>query len=404
MRYACIPFVTLAVACAGGDASEVRVTLRDSAGIEIVESHGTLAGLPQWRLSPEPILGIGVLEGEPAYQLDNLVKVLLVRDRIVVADGGSRELRYFDLDGRHVISVGGRGGGPGEFEAIGWLGRYGTDSLIAYDVRQRRFSIFDIEGNFVRSFVPARPVFNIAGRFADGSFVVPPSVSFTAGMARQGLTRDSAAVLRVQADGAGVDTLIRLLAGEYIVETSATYMGVRPRPFGLVTYSAVSDSLIFVGTGDAYDIAVHDRDGRLLRLIRRDLPRARVRSADIASERERRLAAITDDNQRREVERRLAETSYPDLMPAHGQLEVDDEGNLWVQDHAIDHEVPLRWTIFTPHGRAIGGVTTPARFAIDQAGADFLLGRWRDEDDVDHVRLYRLERSRSREIAGSDAP
>jgi hypothetical protein len=35
-------------------------------------------------------------------------------------------------------------------------------------------------------------------------------------------------------------------------------------------------------------------------------------------------------------------------------------------------------------------VETPPRFRIFQIGSDFMLGRWRDELDVDHVRMYEL--------------
>ena len=39
--------------------------------------------------------------------------------RIVVANGGSDELRIFDRSGTHVGTWGGQGEGPGEFTALG---------------------------------------------------------------------------------------------------------------------------------------------------------------------------------------------------------------------------------------------------------------------------------------------
>ncbi|HUF28217.1 MAG TPA: 6-bladed beta-propeller [Gemmatimonadaceae bacterium] len=398
--------VLVSAACANGQEGDSRMSVRDSAGVQIVENPGDLR-VPGWTLSPEPTVSIGVLEGEPAYQLDQVRTALLQRDRIIVANSGSRELRYFDLDGRHVKTAGGRGGGPGEFQWISWMAPHGRDSIITYDMQNRRFSIFDLEGQFVRSFAPENTVFSVAGRFADGSFVVPPLVVFMTGGTRQGLVRDSAVIVRFSPDGTGADTLVRVVAGESMVDSresgGRSMIMVRNRPFGLSTHIAVSDSLIFAGTGDAYQIAVYARDGRLVRLIRRDRPRARVGPAEIAALRERQLSRITDENRRRDEERWYAEAPYPDRMPAHGPLRVDDQGNLWVEEYSADRDAALRWTVFTAEGRAIGTTTTPARFSVHQIGSDFILGRWQDDDDVDHVVVYRLERSGSRELAAGAA-
>jgi hypothetical protein len=38
----------------------------------------------------------------------------------------------------------------------------------------------------------------------------------------------------------------------------------------------------------------------------------------------------------------------------------------------------------------LGDVTTPADFRITQIGDDFMLGVWRDDLDVEHVRMYEL--------------
>ncbi len=38
----------------------------------------------------------------------------------------------------------------------------------------------------------------------------------------------------------------------------------------------------------------------------------------------------------------------------------------------------------------LGVVETPPRFQISQIGSDFMLGRWRDELGVEHVRMYEL--------------
>ena len=53
-------------------------------------------------------------------------------------------------------------------------------------------------------------------------------------------------------------------------------------------------------------------------------------------------------------------------------------------------ETSSRWTVFDSQGVMLGVVQTPPAFLVYQIGADFVLGSWSDELDVEHVRLYEL--------------
>jgi hypothetical protein len=48
--------------------------------------------------------------------------------------------------------------------------------------------------------------------------------------------------------------------------------------------------------------------------------------------------------------------------------------------------------VFDRDGRYLGTVETPAGFYVHQIGADFVLGRWLDELDVEYVSMHRLEK------------
>lgn len=101
-------------------------------------------------LAPEPVVTIGVVEGDEAHQLYHVVgSVRLADGRVVVANGGSSELRFFDANGRFIRAVGGRGGGPGEFAWLTGLYGHGSDSLLAVD-GAGRLSVFDTAGTFAR--------------------------------------------------------------------------------------------------------------------------------------------------------------------------------------------------------------------------------------------------------------
>ena len=390
-------------ACASGGGGEV--TVRDSAGIQIVEHPGADAPLPQWTVDAEPKVSIGVLEGDAAYQLDQVRASVLHGDRIIVANGGSMELRAFDLEGKHIATGGRKGGGPGEFQSIRWMSRFDGDSVIIYDPNNRRFSIFSLDAQFGRSFAPEQQFFSVAGRLADGSYILPPTLVFsTSDGPRNGLVRDSTTVIRVSATGDAPDTLLVLIGGETYIQTQSsggqvTSMWVRTAPFAHNTTIAVGDSIFYTATGDRYEISGWAPDGRLVRLIRRNIHPAAVAQADIDRYKQEQMETARDDNARRDLEKALAEMPYPERMPAHGPIRMDNDGNLWVQDYSPWTREPTRWTVFAADGRAIGSVTLPARFTVHQIGSDYVLGLIRDDLDVEQVVVLGLARSASREIA-----
>ncbi|MFW6201316.1 MAG: 6-bladed beta-propeller [Gemmatimonadota bacterium] len=107
---------------------------------------------PVWEVSSEPTLEIGVVEGAAEYQLFGAVSAVRLDDgRIAVLNAGSDELRIYDADGEHIRSVGGEGGGPGEFAIPVRLYRLGADSLLVYDRGNDRFSVHALDGSFVRT-------------------------------------------------------------------------------------------------------------------------------------------------------------------------------------------------------------------------------------------------------------
>lgn len=92
----------------------------DSAGIRIIENDRPPDGSRlDWRIGPEPVVTIGKREGEDPYLLNLVRGATRLRDgRIVVANGGSGELRFFDSLDNHLATRGGVGEGPGEFTRL----------------------------------------------------------------------------------------------------------------------------------------------------------------------------------------------------------------------------------------------------------------------------------------------
>jgi len=117
------------------------------------ESSRTVHSVPQWTLTQR--LQIGVIEGDKAYEFDNVVGALvLANGEVVVADGRSNELRFFDARGQHRRTAGRGGGGPGEFRFLNRLYPYGSDSLLVADFAKPGVVVLDLAGNYARM-IPA---------------------------------------------------------------------------------------------------------------------------------------------------------------------------------------------------------------------------------------------------------
>ncbi|HUF28216.1 MAG TPA: 6-bladed beta-propeller [Gemmatimonadaceae bacterium] len=413
LRHSCCvlgPVVAmLAAACVGGRAGEVQSTIRDSAGVEIVEIRATDADLPRWRLSAAPRLTIGTIEGEAAYQFAGIRGAMMHRERLLVIDGGSRELRFFDRSGKHLRSVGRRGGGPGEFEQPNWIGLHAGDSIAVYDGRLRRFTILDAAGTLRRVFTPGFRATGIVGRLADGSYIVNPiAVTVPRPDQRDGVRRDTIGIARMSADGERMDTLAIYPGLETVIADISVgdlaMIRESIRVFGLSTQVAAGDSSIYVGTTDSWAIDVLDADGRTRRSIRRAVERRPVTPGIIERYRAAELAATRTEAMRQRAENRFAELAYPEQLPAHGRLLVDADGFLWVQDYVVARDEPTEWTVFDLEGRMTGRVSMPPRFTAHQIGPDFVLGRGQDDLDVEYIVVYGLDRSGPGDIAAAPRP
>lgn len=87
--------------------------MRDSAGIEIVESLRPLWKADEaWWLTAEPEIEIGMSDGEDAYVFDQVTDLVRFDDgSLVVANSRDNTLRYYDETGSFLRRAAGRGGG-----------------------------------------------------------------------------------------------------------------------------------------------------------------------------------------------------------------------------------------------------------------------------------------------------
>jgi hypothetical protein len=368
----------------------------------LVLTASTAEAQATWQLARTPEVSIGVAEGATENMLHRVAGGFRFPDgRIVVANGGTQEVRVYDARGRFLSGAGRRGEGPGEYTQLSRVFPFG-DSILAYDFRLQRLSILSGDGKYARSFnmprlrdgYSAQPV----GTLSDGTIVVQATRQFMMGDSPHGVNRESAVLYRVSRTGQALDSIAAVAGWERYVRTvnvgGRTGFTVHALPFARMPAVAVRGDRVFVGASDRYEIDVYSRDGKRERRITYNQPNRKVTRADIDRFRTSRIAsaAAQSDLYKQRTEEALREMQMPDVMPAYSTVHADSEGNLWVQDYRAEGETHTRWTVFDRNGRAIARVSGPDEFTVLDIGPDWIVGLSRDELEVEHVGLYRLKR------------
>ena len=403
-----LPWLALGAGCAllgcgSGQADKVRSLVRDSAGVTIISNESPAWSDGEgWRVAETPVVDIGVVSGDAAYELFRPLGALRLSDgRIVVANAGTSELRYYDERGKHLGSSGGRGGGPGEFFAMSWFARTDDDSVVVYDRRSRRVSLFDPDGRYHSSVaLPGGDFPSVQGRFSDGSYLarVVPRRARDAPPEPLGRGRDSLSFLRYGPDGEFLDTLgvflRRIKHGLAFEFMGRSRRGAMTIPFTPSTVLAVAGSKVIVGTSTSYQISQFTPDGVLIRLIRKRHSRLPVEPSDVDSFLDSLRAQYATGGPEAKIHVKMNEETPPaDSMPAFDDLIVDREGNLWVSASRHHGDPSVQWDVFDTEGIWLGVVPGPDGFRVTDIGSDYLLGLWKDDLEVEHALLYELIKS-----------
>jgi hypothetical protein len=386
----------------GDEAKAQDAGTRDSAGIQIVEYPALkTAERAPLRISARPITQIGVQSGDPNQQFNRITDAALLSDgTIVVADRGSAQIRFFDRTGRFIRKLGREGQGPGEFRQLTHLNVAHGDSLVAWDAIGSRFTVFTPSGGVARTFSPkggppSRTVTVVDGLAADGAFFgyrttrEPPPL-------REAITRDTLTMAVFTRDGEYVRDVgiflgheTRQHAGGRGVGPSgamANMWSVKGVPFARETYFQTSRDLLYVGDGMTYQIRAYDRAGALTRIIRvRNEPRS-VTPQMIDRFRSERSRIHAQRGPR--VDPKVSRELFPKVLPAYAALRIDGAQRLWVQDYPAPGQNAGEWSVFARDGKYLGRVTTPRDLEVLHIGTAHVIGIWRDELDVEYVRVY----------------
>lgn len=383
-----------AAGCGEAGSGEPRATVVDSAGVRVVD-HPSLAA-PTWSVAPEPILTLGVVDGEGPESFFRVSSAVRTGDgAVTVFDAGSAEVRVFSASGDHVRTVGGQGQGPGEFMGVARMRVLSDDRLAVWDTRARRLSIFGSEGGLERTISPdgieRRP--QLIAVLDDGATLFQQEIT-ERGPPPTEPRQNFANYILWGPNGEVLDTLPRQEHVEVILWGEGPLVG--PLVFGRATAFAGDGTSYWIGTTKNTRLERYALDGTLEVVVRwPDVDRA-VRPDDADRLLAAQLAGVTDAADRERRTEMHAATPVADVFPAHGDLFVDRLGMLWMQEYERPGRTePARWWVFDRDGTLRGEVRLPLGARLFDAGDDYVVVGRTDAVGVEYVDVLSLDRPES---------
>ena len=408
----CIASFSLALVGCGdgageaGGAGDFAGTIRDSAGIEIVEN--TTRGL--WDAdggwTTEELVTFGEAAGDPNYQFGQIAAVDALSDgRIAVLDAQAQEVRIYGPDGAYQTTYGGPGNGPGELSpqvVALFVGR--GDTIVVPDMGNQRITLIPPEGE-ATSF-PLRMEQGIPMGFdlsASGALVSQRRAMNLQDPTAE--TSDVDVVLSQAYDGTITDTLLTPPRGETFRMTAGgpqiTLFAPEPQ------WTTLSEGRIAYASNDEFRINVYDSGGAIDRIV--TFPHEAQPVTETEQERIRALVRqIWEENgvPPQAIEQMSSGIGFAEHWPAFTRMRGGPYGTLWVQrvrdmdemsQEELDNWNPQldagdpRWDVFEADGRYGGVIELPARFTPFALEEDRIYGVFRDDFDVQYVRVYRLD-------------
>jgi len=389
-KYAALLLLAPALACSTKTPLAKQTAVRDSAGIEIVENGALRA--PAESLDARPTVDIGADQNDPAQQFARLAGAFVGDSGVVfVADEGASEIRAFDARGHLVARAGRKGEGPGEFTDLRSIWRYRGDSVLAWDGRTWRLSIFDHRLRLGRSIQLAafKSNVNVLGVFGDGGFLMRYGLLRIAGGPK--VRQQHADLVRYDDLGRATDSLGSFATERVAREMTDGQLYILTPIFDPRTQFAALPTAVVIGTEREPELEDRALDGTLHRLVRWNGGSRAVTPALVSAFKASIAVGYRAGNERRSIERALDDLPVAAVLPAYDRLLASADGALWVRAFRTpdDSTGPTRWRIFGADGRLRAEQDVPRRFMVTDAGGGYVLGIWADpETGVQHVREY----------------
>ena len=261
-----------------------------------------------------------------------------------VSESQDQVFKVFSPEGELIKTIGAKGGGPGEFQSIGFCGFAPDGRLLVTDFQARRTNFFDADGVFLEDFKWTR-FFSLLHLIKKDSYLTDEFVYGEEGADTKRF------VIELDFKGEEVRSYGEfqrpesraVQLGNMMIGTSIPYA---PRS---VFAGDARNELLYHCLNSEYRIEVFDTEGKLIRVIDRPYTCPSYPAEEQQEYRDR-----FKDHPNEQYRKLIQDMPLPDIKTVTERMLVDDRGNLWVITHETREEEGVKLTaadIFDPEGK-----------------------------------------------------
>lgn len=359
-------------------------TVRDSAGVRIVENPSRAKAPVLFKLGATARFDVGGLEQNPDEEFNPRQGYLrgawLSNGGLAVID--VVRIHYFDKAGKRLKIAGRAGKGPEEFTYVTSVCRTRGDTIIVSDQNARRMAVLTGTGGAVRTFLQdslGSPSFD--GCFDDGTVLFQRMIFGAPG------TPTTERLARVRLDGTLVNTIGDFDAGLLDMVTQS------------MPTTLASGQRMYWGHPRTSEVRIFNTAGKLVSIVRSADVGGAISSDDVERRFRSTIPTNTPPAQVTERMDRMRSLPHASTWPTYRGFRVDPNGRLWIQDYASTYPSPDGWTLFDAQGRLVGRLVLPApkqgerQLEVIGFGVDELFVRRTDEDGGAHLTAYPIVRT-----------
>ncbi|HLA91049.1 MAG TPA: hypothetical protein VJL28_11530 [Gemmatimonadaceae bacterium] len=150
---------------------------------------------------------------------------------------------------------------------------------------------------------------------------------------------------------------------------------------------------VWIGDSGTGEITVFDGAGKRVGRVTLPMPLRGFSDDALDRARKRAVESARDADDRARFEALYDKSIRPRTAPAFTRFVTGPDGEMWVELFEEDPAAARRFVIFDRAGRAVAGVVVPPAVKLHDVGPDHVLGVHTDDDGIERVVQYRLERT-----------
>ena len=385
--------VLFAVGCDGASPGShgAEPMVQDSAGVTVVFFPGPVRDYATPRLKLEPLTRIG--EDESGLNLFRVAGArFLPSGTLVIANAGVPELLLVDPNGELVRRIGREGEGPGEFVTITSLHVQGDNSLVVYDDRLARLSVFDQSGEVLstRRMTNPHPISDLIPLVVSPAGPVLAIYGDNRVFGKDGERQDSTPLLRFSPQSSEPDTLSVWPTKTWRFLSVGRGTSRTQVPFSPDLLSAGRGRWAAMATTHEPVVTEFDGHGTIRRLVRWEEEGRGVSRKDFEQWQEERLSAYPDAIPEG-TRQQMVDLEHHPTHPVIKGIFLDAEGAVWIAPTSLSSGSTQRWIRVTAEGQPGGAISLPQSAEILDAADGRMAVLDRDELDVEVITVFRIE-------------